>query len=233
MWGYSYFSLGFNDTIWYNPNLTPNVKTVRANAHFDGRVDTWSLEFTYPTGVSAVSMVEKIDMRIPYVNCDSDDVILMVTLFTNPLYTTASASTSELGYWYNPSKNYKFESYGSVKWEPGYYSRMFDVGLMFPSGFTGGTIYLDFNLGCSPDTRGNIQPPASGMRSITVVLGNRRGDVNGDDVLNTADVTALTAYVLGNVNDWDQYQIAAADVNGDGYVNVADVTALTSIILNS
>lgn len=55
------------------------------------------------------------------------------------------------------------------------------------------------------------------------------GDVNGDNNVSIADVTALIDYLLGgsvSIND------AAADVNYDTNVTIADVTALIDMLLN-
>ena len=54
------------------------------------------------------------------------------------------------------------------------------------------------------------------------------GDVNGDDCVNVADVTALIHLLLAE-EDFPQ----EADVNKDGVVTVADATALIGIILGS
>ena len=54
------------------------------------------------------------------------------------------------------------------------------------------------------------------------------GDVNGDGVVNTSDVTALLNIILGSAET-----VPAADVNGDGVVNTSDVTALINIILGA
>ena len=53
-----------------------------------------------------------------------------------------------------------------------------------------------------------------------------KGDVNGDGVVNTSDVSALLNIILGSAET-----VPAADVNGDGTVNTSDVTALINIIL--
>ena len=54
------------------------------------------------------------------------------------------------------------------------------------------------------------------------------GDVNDDQSVNIADVTALIDYLLGsgNVNE------LAADVNSDHSINIADVTALIDMLLS-
>ncbi len=58
------------------------------------------------------------------------------------------------------------------------------------------------------------------------------GDVNRDESISIADVTALVNIILGK-DDAEPYQYdhAAADVNADGTITIADVTALVNIIL--
>ncbi|MBR5963075.1 MAG: InlB B-repeat-containing protein [Bacteroidaceae bacterium] len=69
--------------------------------------------------------------------------------------------------------------------------------------------------------------PPEELIFIGIVL-PKRGDVNGDGVVNVTDVTALVNIILGNNTD---YNTLNADVNLDGVVNVTDVTALVNIIL--
>ncbi len=58
------------------------------------------------------------------------------------------------------------------------------------------------------------------------------GDVNGDNQVSIADVTALVNIILGKDNSEPyQYDHKAADVNNDGNTSIADVTALVNIIL--
>lgn len=54
------------------------------------------------------------------------------------------------------------------------------------------------------------------------------GDVNADNSITIADVTALVNIILGKSAD---YNTAAADINADGSITIADVTALVNIIL--
>lgn len=57
-----------------------------------------------------------------------------------------------------------------------------------------------------------------------------RGDVNGDENVNIADVTALIDYLLsGNAAG---VNVGAADCNQDETVNIADVTALIDYLLS-
>ena len=56
------------------------------------------------------------------------------------------------------------------------------------------------------------------------------GDVNGDNEVNVADITALTNILRGDVAA-GTYNSAAADVDGDGEVKTADITELVNMIL--
>ena len=56
------------------------------------------------------------------------------------------------------------------------------------------------------------------------------GDVNKDNVITIADVTALVNIILGKDSE-NVYSRDAADVNGDKNITIADVTALVNLIL--
>ena len=56
-------------------------------------------------------------------------------------------------------------------------------------------------------------------------------DVNGDGDINTADVTAVYAYIING--DQSGFTATIADVNGDGDVNSADVVAIYTAIVGS
>ena len=53
------------------------------------------------------------------------------------------------------------------------------------------------------------------------------GDVNNDNSVNAADVTAIYSFILNG----DTTFLDTSDVNGDNSVNAADVTSVYSIIL--
>ena len=57
------------------------------------------------------------------------------------------------------------------------------------------------------------------------------GDVDGDDQVSIADVTAVTDYILGNSDS--SFIVTNADVDGDGNIGIADVTALIDQLLGS
>ena len=58
---------------------------------------------------------------------------------------------------------------------------------------------------------------------------SQRGDINGDGLVNVADVTALIQIVLNST----PADLSVADLSGDGQVNVADVTTLIQLVLNN
>ena len=60
-----------------------------------------------------------------------------------------------------------------------------------------------------------------------VIPEDKKGDINGDGVVNVSDVTALINKILTLAD----YPDSLCDINGDGEINVSDVTALINMIL--
>ncbi len=58
-----------------------------------------------------------------------------------------------------------------------------------------------------------------------------RGDVNGDGVVDTADLDAMAA--LFGVTADDPRYVAAADLDGDGVIGLPDLQALAQILQNA
>ena len=56
----------------------------------------------------------------------------------------------------------------------------------------------------------------------------RKGDINGDGVVNVSDVTSLINHILGT----ELRPVTRCDLNADAEVNVSDVTTLINLILN-
>ncbi len=52
----------------------------------------------------------------------------------------------------------------------------------------------------------------------------RRGDVNGDSIIDLADALSLSAYLY--IGDEEPTCLAQADINDDGSIDVSDVTFL-------
>ena len=57
----------------------------------------------------------------------------------------------------------------------------------------------------------------------------KKGDANGDGVVDVADVVAVVNYILGKASG--NFNEAAANINGDDVVDVADVVGIVNIIL--
>ena len=73
-----------------------------------------------------------------------------------------------------------------------------------------------------PFVNGGVYDMNGFIRSIY----NEPGDVNGDEVVSGADVTALYNVLLNGAE-----AAGNGDVNGDGVVSGADVTALYNLLL--
>ena len=58
----------------------------------------------------------------------------------------------------------------------------------------------------------------------------QKGDVNGDGLVNIADVVALVGYILGETPE--VFYQDAAELNDDGMINITDASTLISIILS-
>ena len=67
------------------------------------------------------------------------------------------------------------------------------------------------------------------IEKVTQDHGYELGDVNHDEAVNIADVTALIDYLLGSGSACE----ICANVNGDEGINIADVTALIDKLLNN
>lgn len=61
------------------------------------------------------------------------------------------------------------------------------------------------------------------------VVVNVPGDVDGDGVVTTVDITAIYNYILNG----DTTYIATSDVDGDGFVTTVDITAIYNILLGN
>jgi hypothetical protein len=62
------------------------------------------------------------------------------------------------------------------------------------------------------------------------VLDNRMGDVNGDDLVNVADVVEMVNYVMGVPSAY--FVSSVADMNTDGDINLFDLVKVVNVILS-
>ena len=227
----NYFKIGANDSIRIRPSDVGLSREAPVYGHFDGRLDAWSLSLSYPTGLDFDHASSGPGMAIPYVNQSGTDSICVADLSVNNGGTHISSIIYDFGYWdYNNDGFY--DTYGTVKWEAGDYL-MFSLWLS-PSLTMSNPCYITVSgiMTSTDDWRGGIIGHVTFYKLVTVYVGYRRGDVNGDEVLTITDVNMLTNYVVYETGFTNQYQIDAADVNGDGLINLTDVTILTNMVIN-
>lgn len=86
--------------------------------------------------------------------------------------------------------------------------------------FSAGTVLRFRNLVLTDNTTGETLVSAYPFTEIKV-----KGDINGDDVVDTTDLTLLSLCLLGDVT-LDDAQIDHADFDGDGVFHIADVAEL-------
>ncbi|MCQ2289544.1 MAG: leucine-rich repeat protein, partial [Muribaculaceae bacterium] len=125
---------------------------------------------------------------------------------SNNLLVANTDGTANLG---NVTYSY-YWNYGNKKFEKVYGS------YNLPSGLS----YLKLN-----STGGNVSAYTLDFMSTPT---GKKGDVNGDDVVDIADVNILLNIVLGKDNA-SRYN--GADVNGDGTVDITDVNTALNIVL--
>lgn len=227
---YFTFADAVNDTLLINPNWIDSTRPFWVFAHFDGRVDQWTITMSYPEidTLKVTSVIRGDDIDIPYFDSDGIERICHAPLTVSDNFINISSIITEFGYWdrYN---NGNYESYGTVKWEAGDYYEMFKIYMWIKQDCTGDSITFDSSVYGTWDWRGGT---TNGMfyNKVYLKVGYQRGDVNGDGLVNIGDVSALTNYLLTH-QGLDQYQLEAADFNRDGNVTIADETALTNWLL--
>lgn len=65
----------------------------------------------------------------------------------------------------------------------------------------------------------------------TFTLIKKKGDVNGNDMVDISDAMCIVNHILGK--EMATFIDAAADVNGDGVIDIADAVHIVNIILNN
>lgn len=228
--GNNYFNIGQNDTLLVSPAAINSYLNIPVKAHIEGLLDEWILVFSYPTGMEGRSVMPGPGMSRPYMDYNGEQQTYVAPLSANYNCTQVSSVIRIFGYQdYNNDSIY--EPYGTVKWEAGDYEDMFEISATFDAAFSCGTIGISGTLKSLPDYRQNViaPNPYTFTRTITVIVGYQRGDVDGSGSLTITDVTMLMNYLVSQ-SGFNQYQLAAADVNRDGIVNISDVTALIYIL---
>lgn len=125
--------------------------TVPIKAHFDGRLNAFDLDITYPAGLTPIRAISGRDMTVSYVDKNGQNQTYATSFMTNAEFTRYIAAISISGYWNGPNG---FETYGAVKWEAGDYDEMILLTLQVASNFNGGNISIHSEMSSGADTRG-------------------------------------------------------------------------------
>ena len=230
-----YLTFGVNDTLRVPPSSLGSYQVVMLRAHFDYRLDIWNMTLTLPVGLQLMDYNMKNDMSyIPYVNYEGDSTTCSAQLFKTEIMSpnhnnidSLSASITVFGYWLF---NGHYNCYGYVKWEPGDYDEMCELLFKYSDSFPDtASIFIRENISSTIDMRGGTAPNTYLEKTIHLYVGYMRGDVDGNEEINVADVTELIDYILTGIG-LDEYQLTAADVDRNGIVDIADVTALADLI---
>ena len=85
----NYFTVGENGTLRINPNLISGCKYVPVRLHLDGRIDSWTVTLTYPSGLVPTGFFPSTDVTsIPYQTSDGILNITDINLLINILNST-------------------------------------------------------------------------------------------------------------------------------------------------
>ena len=225
----NYFTTGVNDTLRISPSQLGEQVTVPVRAHFEGRLNRWSLAITHP-GADTLSIVytsPAAGMNVPYLDSIGQAQVYYAPLTSQNSNTSILSNIEVIGYWdYNNSGHYS--PYGPVKWEAGDY-QMFLMTITANMHCDGRFITISGYLWSDNDARSGTIGYTTFYRAIRLIVRYKRGDVNGDESFSIVDVNLLIDYLLGSA-DLDEYQLEAADFNGDGSVSALDVTDMITAL---
>lgn len=220
----SYFTMGENDTLRIAAGN--DTVTVPVRAHFDKRVERWTLTLTWPEGLQGVTATEGPGMMsIPYRDSQGEEHTCNAMVGYNAGMTSIMSIITQTAYWPNPYGGSSLVQ-GHAMWESGDYEEMFYLTFKVERGFTSGTLPLD-GLLVGDGAFGGVGAGVLCHRAATVIVTRVPGDVNGDGEVTISDVTALINSLLAGTTSG-----ATDDVDGDGRVSITDVTALINLLLS-
>lgn len=78
------------------------------------------------------------------------------------------------------------------------------------------------------DSAGNVEQK-NAERELSLTIGWKKGDVNGDGNITISDAVAIVNYVLHRTPS--VFIVEAADVNDDGNISISDAVAIVNIVL--
>ena len=160
----SYFYI---DDFEVNPS-SGNQITVPVKAHFDGRLNGFDLNITYPEGITPVGAVAGEDMTLTYMDKNGQNQTSAIPLSQGAGFMRFISAITYAGYWNTPNG---IAAYGAVKWEAGDHEEMILLTLEVAEGFTGGSILLDATMSSGNDARGGtIDSPTTGSSECHVTV---------------------------------------------------------------
>ena len=227
----NYITLG--DSVRINPRYLDGYYRVTATMTVDGMLDDWSMNVTYPEGltVKLVSGIMPLEgMTVGYTDRTGAEQTYEAPLQVSANYATISSHISVMGYWDYDGDGW-FDTYGTAKWMPGEY-QMFDLNLYVNPAFRSGDIIFDGTLTSGADQRGAVLQGVRFYRTTHVWVGYMRGDLCGNEKIDMGDLTELINLLLGG-EPADEFQMPAADFDGNGTVDMDDLTKLTNYLLTA
>ena len=225
----SYFTTGVRDTVLIHPMMLGLVYEIPIHAHFESRFDSWTMNAIYPAGLDYDYAYSYSGMDVPYVKSDGTSDIYEAILTVNDTAYVYSSTITEYGYW-DPDNDGIYETYGTVKWEPGECDSLFLLRVDVRRSYRVGVLTISGELISTYDARGGTGYDEF-EKSIVVKVGYRKGDLTGDGYIDINDFTILNGAVLGAII-LNEFQLDSGDINGDGLIDINDVTDLLQIILS-
>ena len=220
----SYFF--FDDPV-FMPDDYGKTVTLPVKAHFDKAVSTWDVEFTYPDGLTPISVSLGSDLSFKYIDPRGRE----------KTWTTTVAYNNEMTHFVGTNSNFRtyddegdFDPAGLLKWEAGTYDEMllitFRVDYYFEEG-----IHVITKTSCSYDNN-----PSSGIIPDPSVTGFViESDVNLDGTVSMADVTELANYLATGIlykgaPKSEEEPGLRGDLNHDWVVDITDLNELCDFI---
>jgi hypothetical protein len=203
------------------------------NASLGGYCDAWSLIMSYPQGVTPklVSGITPLEgMTVCYTWRDGSDQEQQCPLNVSAAYATIASSTTGDGYWDNDGDGW-YDTYGSVKWEPGTLD-MFSMLFYVQPEFRSGWLTINGHITSGTDRRGAVLSDYYFTTSTWVWVGYMRGDLCGNERIDMGDLSELINILLGH-EPYDEFSLPAADFDGNGSVDMDDLAKLTNYLLKN
>ena len=158
--------LMYIDDFMVTPNQMGTVIELRVKTLYSARLNIWSLDITYPEGLTPINAEPGADYDITYINSSGNSAIFTPIFSQYNDHTKLMGYALEPGYWYDPNNGNALTSYGAVKWEVGTYEEMIVLYVRVSEDFRGGEIVLHSEFSCTDDTRGVTIRDVYGQQAI-------------------------------------------------------------------